>query len=213
MHSLTIVSPTPVECGRSGRKCPQLLASPWEGKVLKHIPSILAFWGNCQRDWFLSHLFQSIDGIWHILDILGLLRTKERWRACSYSRGPIGQQTEANRDWQPLSQGHPSDWFLFQSARSAEGTGILHILKGPQREKKNAGQLLAAPENLQYCIQTQEEVRDYKILEKRNLANPCNWVFTHKRAEKTPPEKRLLKPPEFLAELIGEGLSLYEPSP
>lgn len=53
------------------------------------------------RDWFLSLPSQSVDGTWHILDAWGPLRTKKSWVTCCCSIGPMTQQTEAKRYFQP----------------------------------------------------------------------------------------------------------------
>lgn len=65
---------------------------------------------------------------------------------------------------------------------------------------------------LQYSKQTPEGAGDYKLLEKRNQQNISDWELTHVSPEKTHPQKRFKMPPESLARLIGEDLSLYKAS-
>lgn len=75
-----------------------------------------------------------------------------------------------------------------------------------------AGQRAAASEDLQYSRHTPEGARDYKLLKKeiqqisltRNLHVRGQRTYIHK--------KRLERPPESLAELIGEDIFLYEVS-
>lgn len=89
---------------------------------------------------------------------------------------------------------------------------------GPSEKK--SWWLGAAPENLQYCTQTPEGARDYKLLRKKptNLSWEGNWEISWRSPEKIHLCKKIWEdtllsvphPGEFLAGLIGEVLPLYE---
>lgn len=54
--------------------------------------------------------------------------------------------------------------------------------------QKTAKHHNAAPENLKYCIQTQEGGKNFELL-KEKLVNPFNWEITPTSPEKTYPQK------------------------
>ena len=96
------------------------------------------FLAGCLRNWFLSHLSQSTDGIQHMLDAWELLRTKESWTACYCSKGPVVHRqspiqfgetplVEGREEWSMLSMfqvlvGFPRDWSLSCLTWGADGT-------------------------------------------------------------------------------------------
>ena len=68
----------------------------------------------------------------------------------------------------------------------------------------------AASKDSQNVRQTQEDSREYKVLEIK-ISKPSksfNWKFTHTNPKKTHTERKLERHPESLARLIGDVLSL-----
>ena len=79
-------------------------------------------------------------------------------------------------------------------------------MPGHGREQKRPQRLIAAQEHLQYCRQTSEGARDYKLLI-RQMANFPKWEITHIGLGKMQSQKRFERPQEPLARLIGKGVS------
>lgn len=63
-------------------------------------------------------------------------------------------------------------------------------------------------ERLQPCRKTQGRVKDYRLL-KRNGKNLFKWEVTHASPEKTHPQRRFERFPEFY-QASYEALPLYE---
>ena len=72
---------------------PQLVASPWGGRV-GTCSNVLAFPNGCPRDWFLLCLSQCPNGNQSTLDAWGPQRTKKNWAHCCCSWGLGVKQVE-----------------------------------------------------------------------------------------------------------------------